>query len=177
MRWVTPPRAAIAVWLLLGLSACVDAQQVLVAPTGQNALSGGESGSTRQQESVPAAVAATAQPSQHNVVAYLNTVRDRMKSHLRYPALLRSDGVTGTAKFQITILRSGHIISLELLQSSGIAAVDMVAEMAIRDSSPLPPLPTDLPGEKVTLHAVVEVKPDQTSSNDKAAQPLSGHAT
>jgi len=171
MRWVTRLRAAVAVWILLGLSACVNAQPVPVAPTGQSAPSGGELGSTTQQESVPAAVAATAQPRQDSAAAYLNTVRDRLKSHLRYPEWLRRDRVTGTAAFRITILRNGRVICLELLRSSGIADLDLVAEKAIRDSSPLPPPPADLPGEKVTLNAVMEIKPDQTSSNDKAAQP------
>ena len=163
IRWITRLRAAVAVWTLLGLSACVDAQPVPVAPMGQSAPSAappGDAGSTAQQESVPAAVAATDQPSQDNLVAYLNTVRDRVKSHLRYPELLRRDHVTGTVEFGVTILRNGRVISIELQRSSGITEIDLVAEKAIRDSSPLPPPPTDLAGDKVTLHALMEIKPD-----------------
>jgi TonB family protein len=163
MRRVTRLRTAVAVWILLGLSACVDAQLVPVAATGQSAPSGGESGSTTQQESVLLAVAATAQPSQLD--AYLNSLQDRFASHLRYPDMLRRHHVTGRVEFVITLRKNGHIAAITLFRSSGKSEVDLIAEEAIRDSIPLPPLPPSVPGDELHLHAAVTVDPDYPSQD------------
>jgi TonB family protein len=56
--------------------------------------------------------------------------------------------------------RNGHITAITLLRSSGKPEIDLIAEEAIRYSSPLPPPPPDVPGDKVYLRATVTVDPD-----------------
>jgi TonB family protein len=92
-----------------------------------------------------------------------------MRSHLRYPGSLRRDHVTGTAEFAVTVLRTGDITTITLLRSSGNTEIDLIAEVAIRDSSPLPPSPPDFPGDKVFLRGTFTVDPDHPSQNHRAA--------
>jgi TonB family protein len=147
MRWVTCLRTAIALGVLAGLSACVDAQPIPVAPTDQSPPT------------------AAAQPSQLDATAYLNSLQERVASHLRYPDMLRRHHVTGTVEFVITLLRNGHIAAITLFRSSGKPEIDLIAEEAIRDSIPLPPPPPSVPGDKVRLHAIVTVDPDYPSQD------------
>lgn len=49
------------------------------------------------------------------------------------------------------ILRSGAVVNIQLMQSSGVASVDRSAIRAIRDSSPLDRLPSDYAGDKVAV--------------------------
>lgn len=49
------------------------------------------------------------------------------------------------------ILRDGSVASLQIIESSGITSVDRSAIRAVRESSPLPPLPSDYTGSRVSV--------------------------
>ena len=57
------------------------------------------------------------------------------------------------------VLRSGQIDRIQLESSSGIGAVDLAAQRAIRASSPLPPLPNDLRHRKVRFLTYFQYPP------------------
>src|SRR5262249_27438097 len=131
----------------------------------------GEPAAAAQRGSAPTPVPATTRASQPVGDAYLDAVRDRMTSRLRYLESLRHDRVTATVDFEVTVLRNGQIVAIVLRRSSGNTEIDLVAEIAIRDSSPLPPLPADLRGERVVMHARFAFDPDQADSDAEGARP------
>ena len=82
MRWVTRLRAAIALGSLLGLSACVEAQPIPIAPTGQSsspvATPPSDAGSSAQQNPAPEPLPI----AQEMGDSYLNLLRDRVDKYL-----------------------------------------------------------------------------------------------
>jgi len=65
----------------------------------------------------------------------------------------------GSAVFLMVLARSGEIVRLDLLNSSGSSAVDLYAEELVRRSSPVPPVPPDLPGEAIPVTVVLNIGP------------------
>jgi TonB family protein len=62
-------------------------------------------------------------------------------ANYHYPESFRNDGLFGVAVFRITLARSGEIVGLELIRSSGSSAVDIYAQEVIQRSSPVLPIP------------------------------------
>ena len=59
---------------------------------------------------------------------------------------------------RFVIARDGSVSSIEKQQSSGIPALDVSAERALRRASPLPPLPPDYRGSSITVSFYFEYK-------------------
>ena len=55
-------------------------------------------------------------------------------------------------EFTFDILRDGSIVNVQMVKSSGVASVDRSTLRAIRESSPLPALPTDYSGRRVSVN-------------------------
>ena len=56
------------------------------------------------------------------------------------------------------VLRDGSIVSIQIMQSSGNASVDRSTVRAIRESSPLPSLPSDFTGTRVSVEFFFDFK-------------------
>lgn len=69
----------------------------------------------------------------------------RIRFHWRIPEIARF-GVPGVVRIRFLIERSGRVTGLQILRESGHPSMDFAARDAIRNASPLPPLPADLPG-------------------------------
>ena len=85
--------------------------------------------------------------------AYLNAIRDLVARNQVYPELARPLGLSGTTVFQIDIDRSGNLLHLAVLQSSGTQVIDQALATAIRRSTPFPPVSADVPGRIVHIIA------------------------
>lgn len=68
----------------------------------------------------------------------------RIRYHWRIPEIARF-GVPGIVRIRFVIERSGRVAELNILSESGHPSMDFAARDAIRNASPLPPLPSDLP--------------------------------
>ena len=68
----------------------------------------------------------------------------RIRYHWRIPEIARF-GVPGVVRIRFVIERSGRVAELNILSESGHPSMDFAARDAIRNASPLPPLPSDLP--------------------------------
>jgi protein TonB len=90
---------------------------------------------------------------------YLNLIMRKIQRNYRYPDVFRRDGLVGSVVFQLTLARSGEIVELDLVQSSGVSAIDLYAEEVIRRSSPVPPVPPNILGPTLIVRALINVGP------------------
>ncbi len=77
----------------------------------------------------------------------------RIRYHWQIPEIAQM-GVPGVVRIHFYIERNGSVTGIEIVSGSGRPPLDFSAHDAIRDASPLPPLPADLTGvfhEGVTI--------------------------
>lgn len=70
------------------------------------------------------------------------TIRARIEKRKRYP--LAADGASGTVTVRLTITRSGALVDLSVVASSGNAALDAAAIKAVRAAGRFPAAPEGL---------------------------------
>ena len=63
----------------------------------------------------------------------------------------RASGQHGRVVTRVTVARDGSVMSVSLDTSSGRAAVDAAEIEAIRNGSPFPPIPANMPGDPIVL--------------------------
>ena len=88
---------------------------------------------------------------------YLTEMHKQISGKWQPPAVNEDSEVV--VKF--TILKNGHVINEEISKSSGNKDVDDSALVALRRSSPLPPLPMSYPRDEVTVNFNFTVKANQ----------------
>ena len=98
----------------------------------------------------PAPALPTAAPSSA-VPGWRSELAGRLQRAKRYPDAARARDEQGAAAVRFTIDRSGHVLSVGLVRSSGSAALDEEAVALVRRAEPLPPMPADMPGDTITL--------------------------
>ena len=76
-------------------------------------------------------------------MAHLNPVK-------RYP-YASGTHAQGTVRLRFRMDRRGHLISYEVVGSSGSAALDQAARDMIKAAEPLPPVPDQYPGDVLDL--------------------------
>jgi protein TonB len=89
--------------------------------------------------------------SETNGDPYLNLVVEAIRRHLYYPEDVRPLGLQGIAVYYIQIDRSGRLVWLDLVRSTGVKILDAAAEKSIREAAPFPPPPPDLLGQTFRL--------------------------
>ena len=77
-------------------------------------------------------------------MAYLNGYKN-------YPYVARMRREQGTVRLRFRMDRMGHVLSYDVVGSSGSASLDEEARAMIRRAQPLPPLPADYPGDMLDL--------------------------
>lgn len=81
--------------------------------------------------------------------------RSRLMSQLnrfkRYPASARDRGEQGRPRVAFTIDRSGQVLAVRLVGSSGSTSLDEEAVAMVRRASPLPPPPDGMPGSSFSF--------------------------
>ena len=92
-----------------------------------------------------------AAPPSDALPAWRGEVSARLQQAKRYPNTARLRGEQGVATVSFTVDRSGHVISAELVRSSGTPSLDAEAVALIHRAEPLPPLPADLPSVTLTV--------------------------
>jgi protein TonB len=78
----------------------------------------------------------------------------RLFSHLsRYK---RPQQKPGTVQLRFAMDRAGHVIAASVAQSSGVAELDAEALAMIQRAQPLPPIPSDMPQDRLELIIPIE---------------------
>lgn len=90
---------------------------------------------------------------------YLGRLRQRVQEALRYPAAARRRGLTGTVTLEMTVLATGAIGPVVVVNSSSHALLDEAALDTVRSLRPQP-FPADLPARtlRVRLPVVFDLR-------------------
>ncbi len=90
---------------------------------------------------------------------YLNEIRDKIEEQRVYPAIAGPMQLSGYASFELMLGRSGDLLRLRLMKSSGIGPLDQVGIGMIQRAAPFPPLPAYFPGEFLPVDLVMYLGP------------------
>jgi protein TonB len=102
---------------------------------------------------VPPAPATTAPPRAQAappaaVKKWFSMIVDQIERHKAYPQAAAVRGEKGIVQLAFSIDRDGHVLSSDIVHSSGYAALDQETIATVRRAQPFPPPPPDLAGAK-----------------------------
>jgi periplasmic protein TonB len=101
---------------------------------------------------VPPAPATTAPPrtqaSSAEIKAWYGGIVKQLERNKSYPRAAELRGEKGVVQLAFSIDRQGHVVSSEILRSSGYPALDQETIATIRRAEPFPPPPPELDGAK-----------------------------
>lgn len=98
-----------------------------------------------------APVPALATPSDSTIASWRSALIERLQQAKRYPEAARAFDVQGVATVRFTMDRSGHVLSVNLVHSSGSETLDQEAVAMFRRAEPLPALPDGMGTDTLTL--------------------------
>lgn len=81
-------------------------------------------------------------PTETYLSAHFGYIRDRVMASLRYPLMARRQGWSGQVMVEFTILMTGKIRDLKVVESSGFSILDQQALRAVEAAEPFPAPPT-----------------------------------
>ncbi|MBR1248139.1 energy transducer TonB [Bradyrhizobium sp. AUGA SZCCT0169] len=103
----------------------------------------------RVERQAQAASAASAGASASALASYNQRVRAHLMRFHQYPSA--ANGQRGVARLSFTVSRSGQVSGGRLSGSSGVAALDAQASAMIRQASPFPPIPSEIPQGSISF--------------------------
>jgi TonB family protein len=83
--------------------------------------------------------------------SYVDAVRNRISSNWLQSTVDPTVRWAPRASFSFQVLRDGTVTNIQMMQSSGNSSVDNSARRAILSSTPMSPLPSNYPGNSVTV--------------------------
>jgi periplasmic protein TonB len=104
-----------------------------------------------EPEQAPPAPATTAPPRQRTppqseITSWHSRIVAQIERHKAYPPAAQSRGENGVVQLAFTLDRQGHVLSSQIVRSSGHPALDQESMATVRRAQPFPPPPIDLPG-------------------------------
>ncbi len=104
-----------------------------------------------QPSETPPAPAPTAPPREHAaspaaINKWYTGIRAQIERHKAYAAA-HARGLKGVVGLSFSIDRKGHVVSSQVAQTSGDAAVDRTALATLEQAQPFPPAPDGMQGE------------------------------
>jgi periplasmic protein TonB len=99
---------------------------------------------------------ATPEPASAALPTWKGTLLRHLERHKRYPPEAQRARQQGTAYVHFTMSRDGRVLSARIERAAGVASLDKEGLDLLQRAQPLPPLPSDQPGE--TLALVVPVQ-------------------
>ena len=82
---------------------------------------------------------------------YLSRLEAHLNAYKNYPYVARMHREEGIVRLRFSLDRSGHVLSYNVVGSSGFASLDAEAREMIRRADPFPPMPADYRGETLDL--------------------------
>jgi protein TonB len=100
-------------------------------------------------------------PSTSNAVpTWTKQVAMLLERTIRYPEAAERRGQTGVVQVFFSLDRRGHLVdSPRVVRSSGVPVLDEEAVAVLRRAQPLPPPPSEFPGDPVTLIVPIRFLP------------------
>jgi protein TonB len=108
----------------------------------------------RVERQAQAASAASAGATASAIASYNQRVRAHLMRFHQYPSA--ANGQRGVARLAFTLSRSGQVSGSRLGGSSGVAALDAQAMAMIRQASPFPAIPPEIPQGSMSFSIPVE---------------------
>ena len=82
---------------------------------------------------------------------YLSRLEAHLNAYKNYPYVARIHREEGIVQLRFSLDRSGHVLSYDVVGSSGFASLDAEARQMIRRADPFPPVPPEYLGESLDL--------------------------
>lgn len=89
---------------------------------------------------------------------FLKTVRKKIESKKKYPMSARDAGLKGRSGIKVTILQNGQLEAVEIVDSSGYAALDNAALKSVRNAAPFPAIPEEAGRDKIAMRIYLVFK-------------------
>jgi protein TonB len=86
-------------------------------------------------------------------LAYFAHLKQKIERQWSYPAEAVAHGLQGQLVLLFVLQRSGQVRRVELLRSAGAKVLDQTAWEAVLNASPFDPVPPQIPGEELRIHA------------------------
>ena len=87
--------------------------------------------------------------------SYLTAIARRTSQFRFYPRAALENRERGRVVVRITVARDGRVVDARVSQSSGSRSIDAAEVETVLKSSPFPPLPPDIPGDRVAFEVPV----------------------
>ncbi|WCE03592.1 energy transducer TonB [Pseudoxanthomonas sp. JBR18] len=94
--------------------------------------------------------------SQQAMVTWQAQLLGHLEKFKRYPRAAQRRRYEGAVLVQYAVDRQGKVLSVRLATSSGHELLDAEAVAAVQRASPLPPPPTDIPGNPVEVSTPID---------------------
>jgi len=89
------------------------------------------------------------------LAGYRSAVLAAIDAHKVYPPVARRLGQEGDVRVRFRVSPGGEVSVVEIETSSGVTSLDEAAREAVISASPVPPLPTELGHESLTLSLLI----------------------
>lgn len=89
---------------------------------------------------------------------YLNAMRDRIIGNIVYPSHVTGRRA-GIAEYEALVARSGTLLRIRLVNSTGSPELDSAGLDAIEKSVPFEPIPARIPGDNVIINIRLNISP------------------
>ncbi|MBF0142923.1 MAG: energy transducer TonB [Magnetococcales bacterium] len=109
---------------------------------------------TESSPGIPEAGDVTTRQALH--AEYVQTLKEKVRPHWRYPPEARRRGLVGVVSVALTLGADGALIEARVDRSSGAPLLDEAALKALREAAPFPPLPTGWGLERFSLQTSFE---------------------
>ena len=82
-------------------------------------------------------------PQEEAMLRYQDMVKQRIESCRRYPNWAKKQGFEGIVSLTFTVLSTGQVQDIKIIQSSGFNILDEEAIVTIKRANPFPPIPEE----------------------------------
>lgn len=94
---------------------------------------------------------ATPEPPSASLPTWKGLLLRHLERHKRYPGEAQRARHEGVTYVRFTMSRDGRVLAVRIERSSGVASLDREGLDLLARAQPLPPLPSDQPGESLEL--------------------------
>jgi periplasmic protein TonB len=105
----------------------------------------------QQPPPTPPTPARTKGGAPHVAPTWITAVTRRLEQYKRYPSRARDQGQEGVVLLGFAVDRTGHVLSHEIVQSSGHPDLDAEASSMIERAQPLPAFPDNMTQDQLDL--------------------------
>jgi len=83
-------------------------------------------------------------PAKKAMLRYQDMIKQRIEAYRRYPNWAKKQGFEGIVSLTFTVLSTGQVQDIKIIQSSGFNILDKEAVATIKRASPFPPIPKEV---------------------------------